>query len=168
MAWSFQWRCLRPSGPWCFAVSQVPVRRSFWICVFRAQKVTLDTAACNLELPMALLASLRAMVFCCFASACQEVILDLLWPAASNGAACVPQCPGVLLFRKRLSGAHFALFSYGSEGNVRHRGLLAWSFQRRCLRPSGPWCFAVQTYQAVPKNLFLPGSAAGAAALNQP
>ena len=90
--------------------------------------------------------------------------MDLLWPAASNGAACVPQCPGVLLFRKRLSGAHFALFSYGSEGNVRHRGLLAWSFQRHCLRPSGPWCFAVQTYQAVPKNLFLPGSAAGAAA----
>ena len=69
MAWSFQRRCLRPSGPWCFAVSQAPVKRSFWTCVSKAQKVTFDTAACGLELPMALLACLSAMVFCCFASA---------------------------------------------------------------------------------------------------
>ena len=104
VAWSFQRRCLRPSGPWCFAVSQVPVKRSFWTCVSKAQKVTFNTAACGLELPMALLASLRAMVLCCFASACQE-----LWPGASNGAACVPQGHGVLLFRKRLSRGHFGL-----------------------------------------------------------
>ena len=79
VAWSFQRRCLRPSGPWCFAVSQAPVKRSFWTCVSKAQKVTFDTAACGLELPMALLASLRAMVFSCFASACQELVLHMFY-----------------------------------------------------------------------------------------
>eukprot|EP00435_Cladocopium_sp_Y103_P030099 s1780_g7.t1 len=44
----------------------------------RAQKVTLDTAACGLEVLMAPLPSLSAMVFCRFGSACQELILDLL------------------------------------------------------------------------------------------
>eukprot|EP00435_Cladocopium_sp_Y103_P040719 s1371_g11.t1 len=65
----------------------------------RAQKVTLDTAACGLKVPMAPLPSLSAMVFCRFGSACQELILDLLdafllsFPTtavrSSNGAAVV-------------------------------------------------------------------------------
>ena len=42
VAWSFQRRCLRPSGPWCFAVSQARVKRSFWTSVSKAQKVTFD------------------------------------------------------------------------------------------------------------------------------
>ena len=84
---------------------------------------------------MAQLPSLRAIVFCCFASACQEVILDLffscsegnvrhrgLWPAGSNGAASVPQRHGVLLFRKRLPGGHFGLFFLGLRP-------VAWRFQ---------------------------------------
>ena len=49
---------------------------------YGSEGITLDTAACGLELPKALLASLRAMVFCCFASACQEVILDLCFKEA--------------------------------------------------------------------------------------
>ena len=71
------WTPFRHEIRWCFAVSEAPVRTSFCTYFLMAQKVTLDTAACGLELPKALLASLRAMVFCCFASACQEVILDL-------------------------------------------------------------------------------------------
>eukprot|EP00435_Cladocopium_sp_Y103_P041233 s2099_g11.t1 len=43
-----------------------------------AQKVTVDTAACGLEVPMAPLPSLSAMVFCRFGGACQELILDLV------------------------------------------------------------------------------------------
>ena len=88
------WTPFRHEIRCCFAVSDAHVGSSFCTYCLIAQKVTLDTAACGLELPKALLASFKAIVFCCFASACQKVILEKV---TFDTTACGLELPMALL-----------------------------------------------------------------------
>ena len=109
------WRSFRPSGPWCFAVSQPPSRTSAWELHFGAgflsvQKATFGIGACLLG---------AASVF-----QCHGVLLFRNRPLGLR-------CGAALTAWELRFGAGFL--------SVQKAMLLS----TRRFRPSGPWCFAV-------------------------
>ena len=146
------WRSFRPSGPWCFAVSQPPARTSLWSCFEGMGAALWSWFLVGSEGNVRHWGPLPAGAFrpsgpwCCAVS--QPPARSLLWSRCLR-ARSVLQGHGVLLFRNRPLGlccgalwghesCTLELVSCRSEGNVRHWSLLA----GRRFRLSVPWCFA--------------------------
>ena len=147
------WKSFRPSGPWCFAVSQPPARTLLWSCFegmgAALQKATLGTSSSSSTTSSRSSSSSRP-------SSCNRFVFTRIQKGRQapgkhlfggrsvlqgHGFAVSQPPPRTLLWScfEGMGAALWSWFLVGSEGNVRHWSLLA----GRRFRLSVPWCFAV-------------------------
>ena len=152
----------RPSGPWCFAVSQPPARTSLWSC-FEGMGAALwswflvgsegnvrhqlqqQHQQQQQEQQQQQAQQLNSLCFYQNPEGTSSPGTACFWRSfRPSGPWCfaVSQPPARTLLWSCFEGMGAALWSWflvGSEGNVRHwRALPAGAFH-----PSGPWCCAV-------------------------
>ena len=147
----------RPSGPWCFAVSQPPARTSLWSC-FEGMGAALwswflvgsegnvrHQLQQHHQQQQQQAQQLNSLCFYQNPEGTSSPGTACFWRSfRPSGPWCfaVSQPPARTLLWSCFEGMGAALWSWflvGSEGNVRHwRALPAGAFH-----PSGPWCCAV-------------------------
>ena len=150
------WRSCRPSGPWCFTVSEAPARTSLWSCFegmgatlwsysfLSVQKAVLGSGASGQHVFGGRFGVAEAFWRRAASAPAAPAAAAAVAAAATTAAAAAGPAVEVALFllesrRDVKPRAALALFLPESSRDVKPRGNCFW----RSFRLSGPWCFAV-------------------------